>query len=228
MRAHRSALVLLAGLGLCGAATGAEVRGRVVEVDLAKKQVQLARPVPRGGPTLLLVDADTRVLFGKKAADVADVPKGRRVRIFYEESDGKAVAKVIRVPGRRPARPAPPPAGPPPKGTGVTGTLRRVAYTERELVVVGPGPKGAETETIVRVPEKVRPTRDGKAISFNDLREGEQATVFVERRDGRAVATAIQIGAAPAARPRSDILRRVRLGLRLAERVLEQMDRPKK
>jgi hypothetical protein len=112
-------------------------------------------------------------------------------------------------------------------GKAVEGVLRRVAYTEREVVVIGPGAKGPETETIVAVPAKARVTRDGKAITFNDLREDEKATVLVERRDGRWVATALQAGTAPAAaRPRqADLASRIRLALWLADKVLRQMER---
>ncbi len=239
MLAFRLALGLLASLVFASAALAAEVRGRAIDVDLAKKQLQLARPLPRGGPTMLVLDANTRVLFGKEIGTLADVPTGRRVLVVYEEKDGKALATTIRVPGklfRRPGAPSVAPTvarggAPAAIPGGITGTLRRVAPTERELVLIGPGAGGPETETIVAVPEKVRPTRDAKAIRFDELREGETATVGVEKKEGRWVATAVHVGAAPAAAAPAqtgDVVRRVRFGLWVADQLLKQMDQPKK
>ena len=50
---------------------------------------------------------------------------------------------------------ASPAANVPANADAVTGVLRRVAYSDREVVVIGPGPKGTETETTVAVPEAV-------------------------------------------------------------------------
>jgi hypothetical protein len=89
------------------------------------------------------------------------------------------------------------------------------------------GPKG---EVTVAVPDKVRVTRDGKPITFDDLEEGERVAVQVERHDGRRTALAIRVGAgaaeaSPAAAMRPNLIQRIRLGLRIADQILERVDR---
>jgi hypothetical protein len=226
MKAKHPALALLAGLALTLSASADEVRGQIVSIDLARKVLRFeGRGRDRGQTLTLTLTADTRVQFGRQAGELADLSAGRRGRLTYDERDGKKVVREIRVAGARPARRAARPAPTPSGGDVVTGTLQRVALTEREVVVVGP--KG---EVTITVPEKARVTRDGKEVTFDDLEEGERAAVQVERRAGRLTAVAIRVGAgvakeAPAGPGRPDVLRRVRMGLQIADAVLGIVER---
>jgi hypothetical protein len=221
----RFSLALVLGLA-CGAAVCAdEVRGRIVGVDLDKHQVRVeGRGRFRGQTLTLLLDDKTQVSFGSHAASPADLTADRRARVVYEDRDGKKVATSIRVLGAAPARPA---AAADPNT--ITGTLQRVAPTERELVVVGPGAKGPETETTVTVPEGVKITKGDKTLTIDVLKEGEQVTVKVDRRDGRPTAVSVHVGPLPAAAQRSDVIPRVRMALQIADMILQQMEqKPKK
>jgi hypothetical protein len=218
----RFALALLLGLA-CGAAAWAdEVRGRIVGVDLDKHQVRIeGRGRFRGQTLTLLLDDKTQVSFGAQAAGAADLTAGRRARVVYEDRDGKKVATAIRVLGAAPARPA--------DANTITGTLQRVAPTERELVVIGPGPKGPETETTVTVPEGVKILKGDKTLTIDVLKEGEQVTVKVDRRAGRPTAVSVHVGPLPAAAQRSDVIPRLRAALQIADMILQQMEpKPKK
>jgi hypothetical protein len=93
--------------------------------------------------------------------------------------------------------------------------------------VIGPGAKGPETETTIAVPETVRVLRDGKAIPFDELKEGEAVTVVVEKRDGRLTATLLQTGMAVTAAKESNIVPKLRLVLRIADGILQQMEKQK-
>ncbi len=200
MRTPACLLALLASLVLSVAATAAEVRGVLAKVDPDKKEVVLEGRGrgARGLTFTFTANADTRVLLGDEPGHLGDLVPGKRAHIIYEMQGDQRVALVIQSHGTvaTPAPASPATADP----NAITGTLQRVAYTEREIVVVGPGPKGPDTETTLAVPEDVKVTRDGKAIRFNDLREGEKVAVTPEKRDGKRVAAAIQVGAAaPAA-----------------------------
>jgi hypothetical protein len=228
----RFALGLVLGLA-CGAAAWAdEVRGRIVGVDLDKHQVRIeGRARARGQTLTLLLDDKTQVSFGNQAATAVDLAVGRRARVVYEDRDGKKVATSIRVLGLLPAANRTAPAAPADANT-VTGTLLRVAPTERELVVVGPGAKGPETETTVTVPEGVKIVKGDKALTIDVLKEGEQVTVKVDRRAGRPVAVSVHVGplpAAAAAAERPNVIPRLRMALQIADQILQQMeqqDRP--
>jgi hypothetical protein len=103
--------------------------------------------------------------------------------------------------------------------------LIRVALTDREIVVIGPGPGGeAETETTLMVPEEARISRGEKAVQLEDLKEGERVVVKTEKRDGKWAAVSIQAGgpAAPAA-ARGRRIERVRQILRMVDGFLEQL-----
>jgi hypothetical protein len=218
----RFALGLVLGL-TCGAAACAdEVRGRIVGVDLDKHQVRIeGRARARGQTLTLLLDDKTQVSFGAQAASAADLTAGRRARVVYEDRAGKKVATAIRVLGPRPAAPA--------DANTITGTLQRVAPTERELVVVGPGAKGPETETTVTVPEGVKILKGDKTLTIDVLKEGEQVTVKVDRRGGRPKAVSVHVGPLPAAAERSDVIPRLRTALQIADMILQQMEqKPKK
>lgn len=191
------AVAVLAPLLLTVTAAAAEVRGILSKVDLDRHEIVLeARGRGARGLTFTFtVDRDTKVLFGDEPGQLADLSAGKRVRVSYQHQGKEDVALLIQAHGSPPARPATP-AAPAAPADAITGTLQRVGYTEREIVVVGPGPKGPETETTLAVPDKVRVTRGDRAIRFEDLKEGEQVAVTAEKRDGKLSATAIYAGGA--------------------------------
>ena len=156
MTTQRYALALMAGLTLAAAAPADVMRGVITHVDLDKKQLDLegrGRGARNVRVTFALSDK-TQVLFADQAGALADLEAGRRVRIEFDGKD--YAAEIIRVIGRRPAEasvPDVPPVPPvPTDGDGLTGLLRRVGYSDREVVLVGPGANGAETETTVEAP----------------------------------------------------------------------------
>jgi hypothetical protein len=220
----RHVTALLTALLLTAPAPAAEVRGRIARVDLEGGTIQLDKDrSPTGAPATLALAPSTRVRLGREPGAPADLKPGLEVRVRYARRRGAPVARLIRVGEARAARPAP--GG----GDVVAGTLQRIAVTDREVVIVGPGPRGAETETTVAVPEKTPITRAGKAISLDDLREGEKASVRVARRDGKLTALSVHAGpgAAPAAGAAGERpwVPRVRRALKLIDEVLRQMDR---
>ncbi|HZY87667.1 MAG TPA: hypothetical protein VFE78_22705 [Gemmataceae bacterium] len=218
----RFALGLMLGLACGTAACADEVRGRIVGVDPDKHQLRVeVRGRFRGQTLTLQFDDKTQVAFGTQAARAADLTADRRARVVYEDRDGKKVATSIRVLGPRPASAAPADAN------TITGTLQRVAPTERELVVVGPGAKGPQTETTVAVPEGVKIVKGDKTLTIDVLKEGEQVTVRVDRRGGRPKAVSVHVGPLPAAE-RSDVIPRLRTALQIADMILRQMEQNQK
>jgi hypothetical protein len=125
--------------------------------------------------------------------------------VLYEFRDGRRVALGVTVHGaliREAMKPAP--TGPAGDKDTVAGTLARVAFTEREIVVVTPGARGADSETTFAVPEGTAITRDQKPVKLDDLKEGEKVAVRGAMKDGKRVAQSIEVGAvarnAPAGR----------------------------
>jgi hypothetical protein len=222
MNTQRLLLSLAVGLVVSSAVSAAEVRGVIAGVDLKRNELVLDKVKPRVPAQTFTLDDKTRVTFGRGAAgSLKDLPVGRHAQVEFEERDGKLVVTAIRVNGRPPVGPAAPA-----DGGALTGTLRRVAVTDREIVVVGPGAKGPETETTVAVPEAAKVTRDGKAIEFAELKEGEAVAVTAEKQDGRWKAKAIQAGAAvPTPAPESNVVPRLRLILRIVDGILQQMEK---
>ena len=111
----------------------------------------------------------------------------------------------------------------------MSGTLRRVSFTEREIVVISPAAKeGAEAETVVWVPEDVKIAKNQKAISFDDLKEGDQVLVQVEKRDDKLWAKSIQLGATANAttnaEPGQRKVEQLRKALKLIDFILQMMD----
>jgi hypothetical protein len=223
MPTPRRAFALLTALVLVPTSLGAEMRGRIARVDLDKNEITL-EPLLRRNPSLTLaLEKDTQVLFGQQAGTLADLAEGRRARVEYEARDGRPVARAVHVVGPAPARrPTALPAG-----EGLAGVLRRVALTDREIVVVGPGEKGTETETTIVVPEETKILKEGKPIAFEDLKENETVRVQVEKRNGRL--TALQVQAGPVAvavtPPQQDAIPKIRRVLQMLDKVLEQMDK---
>jgi len=226
------ALALTAVLAVAAAVPAAEVRGVVTKIDPDKKELVLeGRGIGRRGAVLVFELPDgTPVLFGDQAGALSDLEAGRRVRVDYDVSDGRQVAQAIHVlSGPKPAAPtaSTTPTTPAP-GDGLTGVLRHVGYSDREIVLVGPGPKDAETETTIAVPEAAHIVKDGKDATLSDLKEGDAAAVQAEKKDGRLTALSVQVGpgaaAAPAEKPASKVIPRVRLILKVVDQVLQGMD----
>jgi hypothetical protein len=226
MAATRFTAGLFTILALTGVASAADVRGLIVRVDPDKKELILEGRGGglRGMPLAFLLDKDTEVLFGRQPGTLADLAPGRRVRLTIEDRDGRPVARVIHVVGARPAAPAPPPGG-----DGISGVLQRVAFTDREIVVIGPGPKGPETETTIAVTDATKIRKGDKTVAFEELKEGEAVTVQAEKRDSRLTAVTIQVGPSgpvPAMAPEQrDLLPRIRRALQMADKILEQMEK---
>ena len=83
------------------------------------------------------------------------------------------------------------------------------------------------------MPEDTPITKDGKALAFDSLKEGEAVTVKAAPRKGRLTALSIQVGQASAASaqampdmpPRREILPRLRKALQLADELLQEIER---
>jgi|SRR5579872_7162231 len=222
MKATRILAGLAAILVLPAALSAAEVRGVIASVDLKTGELVLDNVKPRRADSTYQISDKTAVLYGKEPGTLKDLPVGRQANVEFEERDGHRVVTAIRVHGRAPAVKAVA------DSSAITGKLRRVALTDREVVVVGPGAKGPETETTIAVPETARVLRDGKAIAFDQLKEGEGVTVSVEKQDGRLTATTLQVGVAVAQpAPASNVVPRVRLILRIVDGILQQMEKQK-
>jgi hypothetical protein len=218
----RFAFALVLGLVGVTAACADEVRGRIVGVDPDRHQLRIEGRGRFHGQTMTLqLDDKTQVSFGAQSAAVSDLAAGRRARVVFEDRDGKKVATSVRVLGPLPAS-----AAPAADANTITGTLQRVAPTERELVVVGPGARGPETETTVTVPEGVKILKGDKALTIDVLKEGEQVTVKVDRGAGRPKAVSVHVGPLPAAE-RSDTIPRLRMALKIADMILQQMEQKK-
>jgi hypothetical protein len=217
-------LTVLTTLTLAVTASAAEVRGVISKVDLDKNEILLEGrgKGARGRTFTFAIDQDTKVLFGDQAGTVKDLAPGKHVHVFYETRNDRTLALTIK--GFALAAPAttagaPPPADP----NAVTGTLQRVAFTEREIVVVGPGSQGAETETTLRVPADVKILRGDKALAFDDLKEGERVAVTAEKRDGKRTAVAIQVGDAAPAKPQKES--RLQRILEIAGQVMQMAEK---
>ncbi|CAN5560224.1 hypothetical protein BH10PLA2_BH10PLA2_03610 [soil metagenome] len=81
----------------------------------------------------------------------------------------------------------------------VSGMMRRVSRTDREIVLLGdPTPGKPPSEVTVFVPNEAQITRDQQAIQFDDLKEGEPAVIMALPKNGRLEAQAVIIGQPPA------------------------------
>jgi hypothetical protein len=223
MKATRILIGLAAILVLPAALSAAEVRGIIASVDLKKGELVLNNVKPRRADSTYTITDKTAVFFGKEPGALKDLPIGRHANVEFEERDGRTVVTTIRVHGRPPVVKAAV------DSSAISGTLRRIAVTDREIVVVGPGAKGPQTETTIAVPETARVLRDGKAIAFDELKEGEGVIVAVEKQDGRLAAKTLQVGmaVAPPTATESNVIPRLRLLLRIADSILQQMDKQK-
>ncbi len=235
----RFSLGLAAGLFLAAEVSADEARGRIVRIDADKKEIRLETRLPVRGILDLKLDGKTQIFIGGRPATLKDLAPNRRIRVVFEQRDGKAIAQVVRSlgllappPGERGAGDAEQPIVPPKDGEGMAGVLRRISLAEREIVLIGPGPKGDRTESTIAVAEKTAILRDGKKIALADLKEGETATVKTESNKGKMTATSIQIGQAaarpqPAAPPAREERPRLRQVLKRADELLRELEERK-
>jgi hypothetical protein len=232
MKDFSSYALSLAGVVLVAvAAIGAEVRGVISKVDTDKNEVVVEGRGrgARGMAMTFVLDKDTQILIGRQPGKPGDLHVGKRARVVYEDRGGKPVAVRITVPPALLAqtKPQTEPAISTNAGA-ITGTLRRVALTDREIVIVGgSGAGGQAVETTLFVPAQAKISRGDKAISFDDLREGESVAAHAEKRDGVLEAKSIQVGGGslPAPLPTGQQVRgeRVRHILKMVDSYLEEM-----
>ncbi len=222
-------------LTIAGLAAAEEFRGVIGKVDAGKNEMIVeGRGRTRGLALGFALDADTRIMVGRDKGAVADLQPGERVRLVYEIRDGKrralsvTVQSLVRKPAGSPTEG--PPAAPAASGENtVAGSLVHVGLTEREIVVISPGPKGAkDLETTLLVPADVKITKDQKPLKLEGLKEGEGVTVRTEKRDGKLVAAAIQMGAgattAMKPAPDNERIQRIRRVLQMADWFLQQLE----
>jgi hypothetical protein len=237
-------VTLLLTLGFTVAAE--EIRGVVVKANPAGHEltVEVRGRKARHATMTFMVDKETQITEGPQTIKLADIAAGRHVRVTYEIQAGEPVATRVKVmgallqgagglPGPGGA-PLPPPA--PVKGEpgAITGVLRRVAITDHEIVVVNAGPKGGpEMETTILVPDATKITRNQKPIRFQDLKEGEQVSVSVDKKDRKLFARSIQVGAVagvmpppqPNAPPNgNERIQRIREILKMVDGILQRLD----
>src|SRR5262249_15095767 len=230
MSAKSCFLSLIATLFLSLTAVATELRGVILKVDAEKNQLTVeGRGLGVRGLTLTFaLDKDVQILAGRKPAKLADLTPGRRVRVTYELQGERRVALLITLLGAPPT-PAPPPVSPAGGGANLSGILRRISFTEREIVVVSTDAKGSvEVETTVSVPEDVKIAKDQKAVAFEDLKEGEPVVVQTDQRDGKLVARAILLGATSTVNkppePGPNNVQRLRTALKLIDVFLQMME----
>jgi hypothetical protein len=200
MQLKRYLLVLTAGVLLSGTATAVEVRGVISKIDLDKKELVLeGKGKDRGTMFTFPLNDDTRILFGSKAGTAAELSTGKRVRVDYEERDGKKTNVVIhafflQLKGTD-STPASPPAA---TGGAGSGTVRLINQEDREIVVVAGDGKGKETETTLLVPKDVKIQRGDKTTDLKELKEGETLSYEADQKDGKLTAKSLRVGAADA------------------------------
>jgi len=193
-----------------------EIRGLIIKADEKTHEITLEGRGKglRGMVFRFVTNADTQIRIGKQPASFADLVSGKRVRIVYEEREGRRIADLIQIvslpmllpPPGPPSEPMPPMSSDP---NAIAGLLRRVSVTEAEIVVVSSarGEK-SEKETVVTVADNARVLRDGKPARLEDLKENEPVVVHVEKKDGKLIARAIEVGATSGARSQGSGIRK--------------------
>jgi hypothetical protein len=211
-----TALVLMVMAG--GMAAADEIRGVIAKADTAKKElvVELRGRSGRDQSMTFQLSRDTRIQVGRQAGEPSDLRSGARVRIRYQTHEGQRVAsEVIARGGKRT-----PATAHSPENT-ISGTIHRIIFTEREIIVVGPGRGGEkQAETTVLVPESARIMKDGKPLKLDDLREGDPVVVRADKLDGKLAAVSVEVKAPV------DMVQRIeqiRQALRVADFVLQQI-----
>lgn len=209
----------------------ADLRGVITQFNAERNElvIETVGLRARGQQFTVAIVPQTRIRVGFQPAQVADLTVGRRVRVQYEMRNGRAIATSISSLGLLPLdQPASAPAVPVPAAVGnsVIGELRRVAITGRELVVLDPRTK---EETSLVLPDEIQITKQGQPGLFTDLKEGEQALVHWELREGKRIATAVQVGesaSAAAATPSAESrIQKIRKLLQTVGRVLDMAER---
>jgi hypothetical protein len=214
-----------------------EVRGVIDKVDAAKGEfsVTVRGRGPRGLSLSFKLAQDAQIHAGRQSTDLSDLHPGERARVYFETRDGQRVAVDVSVRrlllgapassiGRSEELPAPTPI--PADPNTVIGVLQRVALTDREIVIIGPGAKGEpELETTLAVNEDARITKDGKPIKFEDLKEGVRVTAHFQKHGDKMAADSITVGdkAPQTAAAPNDRIERLRQVLRLADFFLQQL-----
>jgi len=237
MLANRFLVATVALFGLTSLAAADQVRGIVVNVDSEAGQITIdARGAGMRGATFTFtLGKDAKILLGQQPVPLKDVPVGKRVQVTYETKDGKRVAVHVHVnnllgnlnnlmPSDAGARSA---ANVPNNDpNALTGKLRRVAYTDREIVLAMPGAGYKESYVSLPVAKDAKITRDDQAIKFDDLKEEETAVVRTEMRDGKKVATAVMVGKVTMDKPeQSSKISRLRDILKIVDALLEQAEK---
>lgn len=219
-------LGIFVALVLAATAPASEIRGVIRKVDKDSITLEARGRGKRGLPETIAIDRDTVVLLGKQPGKVADLVPGKRVRIVYEIHDGRPVALEITEHGVTPPAPNPVVPNDP---NAITGTLRRVGITDREIVVIGPGKQGGgEVETIVQVPRTTKVLKEGQPYRFEDLKENEAVVVHAEKQNNRLIAQTIEVGAvnaAPAPGGNERKVEKVRQVLKMLDAFLQQVEK---
>jgi Cu/Ag efflux protein CusF len=247
MLARKYVLGLLAPMLIACSVHAEELRGVVIKADPSRKiftiETRGGKRV-RGRVITFLVGNDTQILRGKDTAALADLSAGERVRVTFEDRGNGPVALMVRMheplssilsaPGAAPAPNGPPPPQPLPAdgANTVSGVARRVALTDREIVVVRSDGKSGEMETTIEVPADAKITRDQKPARLEDIKEGQTISVQTQHKNGKVLAQSIEVGAtraaaAPpaAANPDRARVQRLRMILKMVDFYLQQMDR---
>jgi hypothetical protein len=84
-------------LPLTALADQLQIRGRISRIDLKKKEIVVQGLGPtRGQSVKMRVTADTQILFAGKPIQLAELDIGKRVKVLYDDEDGRCVAQCIR------------------------------------------------------------------------------------------------------------------------------------
>lgn len=210
MDARRWLLTLGTVCLLVSAASAAEVRGVITKIDPAKNELVVDIKgvlAAKGELMTLYLPADATVqigLVGPQPGTLKSLAAGQRVRVVFDDRNGKKMVQLVRIvallsPSDPPAgNPNPNPNPLPPTGNGagnvVSGTLRYIGLSERDILLAHAGAGGKEAYTPIQVPETARINRDKQQIRLEDLKSEEAVAVQFEMKDGKRVALAIQAG----------------------------------
>jgi hypothetical protein len=209
--------LFLSGL-VTSAASAAEIKGVIAKLDPEKKELLVeGKGKARGLTFHFALTDDTRVLFGSKAGVLTDLLADKRVRVAYDEHDGKQIAMVIHALYAKPEAKNTPKAG-----EGLAGKVQLINRTEREIVIVGSG----NAETTLSLAENAKIDREGKEITIDEVKEGEGVRAEAEQKEGKWIARALHLGvtAAPAPAQSAKAERRERL-MKILEAVLQELQR---
>ncbi|HYL79553.1 MAG TPA: DUF1344 domain-containing protein [Candidatus Acidoferrum sp.] len=86
-----AALLLVATFALTGLAVAAEKEGMIQTINPMTKEITL------DDGSKLACDGDTQIMVEGKPGRLEELKQGERVRVSFEEQNGKAVAKTLEV-----------------------------------------------------------------------------------------------------------------------------------